>query len=269
MNKQRLDRRLVEKKQVNSRSKALQFIKAGIVYVNKIKVTKAGFMCDETDEIVIQENPLCEYVSRGGLKLKKALDFFHVDLKNKVVLDIGASTGGFTDCCLQNGAQHVFALDVGSHQLADALRCDSRVTSIENMNFKNATLSLFHLPIDLITIDVSFISLESIFFKIKELFNNIPVIALFKPQFEVGIEKINKNGVVKNQAAHIEALKQFQFFLSHIGFILNDITFSPIMGFKEGNIEYLCCINFETKIKPIDPQVVVNEAFKSLRGSQS
>ncbi len=266
MAKVRIDVLLVDKGLVKTRSKAKQLIEANFVYLNNKLVTKCGELVSDNDLITIQDNNICEYVSRGGLKLKKALDEFKIDVTNKVCLDIGASTGGFSDCLLKHGASHVYALDVGSLQLADSLKNNPKLTSLENINFKDATLDLFSLKIDLITIDVSFISLRAMLLKIKELFNNIPVIALFKPQFEVGANNIHKNGVVTDKNVHLNALTSFIQFLNDIGFSLNDITYSPITGLKEGNIEYLCKINFSNDKLTVDLKNVIKQAFLVLRG---
>lgn len=266
MGKIRIDLLLVEKNFAPSRSKALQLIQEGKVYVNHQLVNKAGLFCNEEDCIEIQENHLFLYVSRGGLKLKKAIDTFHIHLKDKVVLDIGASTGGFTDCCLKQGASHVYALDVGINQLAESLKKDTRVTNYEGINFKSIDLSYFSHKIDYITIDVSFISIQNILMKVNELFSDIIIMGLFKPQFEVGKQNINKNGVVKNKKVHKQALKSFQEFLKQQQFYLNQLTYSPIIGAKEGNIEYLCFISRDYQKQEFAIDQIVDEAFLTLKG---
>ncbi len=266
MEKIRIDQLLIKKGYVPTRSKALQLIQEGKVYVNQQLISKAGTFCLEDDEIKIKEHHLFDYVSRGGLKLKKAIDTFHLDFNQKVVLDIGASTGGFSDCCLKHGASHVYALDVGKDQLDEKLKNDVRVTNYEGIHFKDVQTSLFLKKIDVITIDVSFISIKSILMKVNELFSDIIIVGLFKPQFEVGKQNINKNGVVKNKKTHIEALHAFQHFLHQNHFYCNQLTFSPIMGSKSGNIEYLCLITRKNEIHNCSIESVVAEAFLTLKG---
>ncbi len=264
MDKKRLDILLVEKNLAPSRSKALQLIKDECVYVNQQLILKAGYMCNRKDEIQIQKMDVLEYVSRGGLKLKKAITYFHLDFKEKVILDIGASTGGFSDCSLKHRAKFVYALDVGSNQLDRSLRNHPKIKVYENTNFKDVDASYFDLNIDFITIDVSFISIKSIILKINDLFCDKIIIGLYKPQFEVGKQAIGKNGVVRDKNAHLKALNEFQEFLNHLGFCLCDMTYSPIKGAKGGNIEYLCLIQ-KQKIVPFNYKKVVEQAFKTLK----
>lgn len=265
MEKERIDVLLVKKGFVKTRSKAVQLIKDGCVFVDNKSINKSSFLIDENTNIIIKDSNVLNYVSRGGLKLKKAIDYFNLNLKDKVVLDIGASTGGFCDCSLQHGANHIYAIDVGSDQLDLKLKEDIRVTSYENTNFKDVDHSFFDKKIDFITIDVSFISLRPIFIKINTLFNDVSVMALFKPQFEVGKKNISKNGVVKDKNAHLTGLIEFNEFLNSLGYFINNFTFSPITGGKEGNIEYLCLIS-KNKTQNYNFNKTINEAFNTLRG---
>ena len=265
MSKKRIDCMLVEKHFVTTRSKAVQLLKSGNVYVNKKMITKAGSLIEDDANIEVKENNILDYVSRGGLKLQKALNQFAIQLKGKIILDIGASTGGFTDCCLKHQAKHVYALDVGNNQLVESIKNDVRVTSYENTNFKDVDLSYFDKAIDIITIDVSFISIRTILLKIRQLFDNIIIIGLFKPQFEVGKQNLNKDGVVKNKKTHEEALIEFVSFLKQIGYELNQITYSPIVGAKSGNVEYLCLITQHKTATPLSLKKVIQEAFLTLK----
>ena len=226
--KKRLDLLLVEKNFFETREKAKREIMAGNVIVNEQSVTKAGTMFKDTDELNIRIKDKLKYVSRGGLKLEKAIKIWNLDFKDKLVLDIGASTGGFTDCSLQNGAKLVFSVDVGKNQLDWKLRNNEKVVSMEEMHIK-----------DLNVIDVSFISLTKVipYFK-KFLSENGKIIMLIKPQFEVGREKIGKNGVVENEEYHDEAIKKIISFSKECGYSLVGVEDSPIKGTK-GNKEFL------------------------------
>jgi len=243
--KERLDVILVKKGYFETREKAKSAIMAGIIIVNDKKIDKAGTMVKEDADIRIKGEKL-KYVSRGGLKLEKAIDVFNVDFNEKIVLDIGASTGGFTDCALQNKAKYVYSVDVGTNQLDWKLRKNEKVKSIENMHIKD--LKIEHIDnkkVDIIVIDVSFISLTKILSYLPTFLNESgSIILLIKPQFEVGRENIDKGGIVKNKEKHIEAIKNVIKSAREIGFYLNNFDVSPIKGTK-GNIEYLGLFSFE------------------------
>lgn len=243
--KKRLDLLLVEKKFFETREKAKREIMAGNVIVNEQAVTKAGMMFKDTDELNIRIKDKLKYVSRGGLKLEKAIKIWNLDFKDKLVLDIGASTGGFTDCSLQNGAKLVFSVDVGKNQLDWKLRNNEKVVSMEEMHIKDLKESdLKGEKVDFIVIDVSFISLTKVipYFK-KFLKEDGKIIMLIKPQFEVGREKIGKNGVVENEEYHDEAIKKIISFSKECGYELIGVEDSPIRGSK-GNKEFLMLLKF-------------------------
>ncbi|WP_312755642.1 TlyA family RNA methyltransferase [Rummeliibacillus suwonensis] len=237
--KERVDVLLVQRGLCETREKAKRTIMAGQVFSKEVRIDKAGEKIPVDSELTIKGHQL-PYVSRGGLKLEKALKVFDVDVTGKLMLDIGSSTGGFTDCALQNGAKHCYALDVGSNQLAWKIRSDERVTVMEKTNFRYVTAPdlVEGLP-DFATIDVSFISLELILPVLKTLL--LPggdVVALVKPQFEAGKEKVGKKGVVREAITHLEVLEKIATFSESIGFIVKDASYSPITG-GEGNIEFL------------------------------
>ena len=236
--KQRLDIYLVENGLVSGRDLAKSLIMAGKVYVNNQKADKAGDQVSEKDKVEVRGETL-KYVSRGGLKLEKAMQVFPIELDNKVAMDIGASTGGFTDCMLQNGAKKVFAVDVGYGQLAWKLRCDERVVNMERTNIRYVTLSDIGEGLDFASVDVAFISLKLVLPVAKELLKeNGEIVALIKPQFEAGREKVGKKGVVRDPAVHREVIETVVSFAQDCGFEVLGIEFSPIKG-PEGNIEYL------------------------------
>lgn len=236
--KKRLDLLLVEQGFYPTREKAQAAIMAGLIMVGEQKVEKAGTKVEVSLPIRILGN-LCPYVSRGGLKLAKALQVFSINLENKVVLDIGASTGGFTDCALQNGAQKVYAIDVGYGQLAWSLRQDPRVVNLERTNIRYLTLEQLGQLGDLATIDVSFISLDKVLPAVKELLmEQGEIIILVKPQFEAGKEKVGKKGVVKDPKVHGQVLQKVVEQAEEIGLVVRGLTFSPVKG-PEGNIEFL------------------------------
>ena len=235
--KERIDILLVEKGLIESREKAKAVIMSGQVYVNSQKVDKAGEKVDIAAEIEVREG--LRYVSRGGLKLEKAIKTFDIDLNGKVCLDIGASTGGFTDCMLQNGANKVYSIDVGYGQLAWTLRQDSRVVSMERTNIRYVKSEDLSEQADFASIDVSFISLSKVLRPAKDLLNeSAELICLIKPQFEAGREKVGKKGVVRDPEVHKEVIENVISFAEEYGFFLKGLDFSPIKG-PEGNIEYL------------------------------
>jgi len=238
MQKKRLDILLFEKGFSQSREKAKSLIMSGIVFVDGEKVDKAGTVFDENVQIEVRGNTL-NYVSRGGLKLEKAMKCFPIDLKDKVCMDIGASTGGFTDCMLQNGAKKVFAVDVGYGQLAWKLRCDERVVNLERTNVRYLKAETVGEPIDFISVDVSFISLTLILPVAKTyLSENAQLVCLIKPQFEAGKENVGKKGVVRDKEIHKNVVNKIISFAIEAGFDVKGLTFSPVKG-PEGNIEYL------------------------------
>ncbi|MBP3241718.1 MAG: TlyA family RNA methyltransferase [Oribacterium sp.] len=238
LKKERLDVLLVNKGLSESREKAKRTIMAGIVYVNGEKEDKAGTTFDPEVEIEVRGNVL-PYVSRGGLKLEKAIKEFGVSCEGKVCLDIGASTGGFTDCMLQNGAVKVFAIDVGHGQLDWKLRNDERVVCMEKTNIRYVKPEDLGELASLVSIDVSFISLQLVLPVVKTLIkDDCQVVCLIKPQFEAGRDQVGKKGVVRDKKVHVEVIEKTLSFAYSIGFELKGLTFSPIKG-PEGNIEYL------------------------------
>ena len=238
MPKERLDILLVEKGLAGSRERAKRMIMAGEVLVDGQKVDKAGTTVKREAEIRLLGNDI-PYVSRGGLKLAKAMETFGLSLAGKTAADIGASTGGFTDCMLQNGAVKVYAIDVGYGQLAWKLRTDERVVNMERTNIRNVTVEMLEGPIDFASIDVAFISLTKVLPVAYELLKDEgEIAALIKPQFEAGKEKVGKKGVVRDPAVHLEVVENIVAFSRELGFAVRGLTFSPVKG-PEGNIEYL------------------------------
>ncbi len=238
MEKERLDMLLVKKGLFQSREKARSSIMAGIVTVNGNREDKPGSRFEEDCTIEIKQN-INPYVSRGGLKLEKAMLVFGIDLKGKTAMDVGASTGGFTDCMLKNGAVKVFAVDVGYGQLAWELRNDARVVNMERTNIRYVKPENIAAALDFASVDVSFISLKKVLPVLFELLNpEGEVLCLIKPQFEAGREKVGKHGVVKNIEVHREVVEGIIGFSQKTGFTLKGLTYSPIKG-PEGNIEYL------------------------------
>ncbi|WP_027308268.1 TlyA family RNA methyltransferase [Caloramator sp. ALD01] len=264
--KERIDVLLVEKGFFDSREKARKNIMAGLVFVNNQRVDKPGEKVNVDSEIEVKGQAI-PYVSRGGLKLEKAIKSFNISLNDKVAMDVGASTGGFTDCMLKNGASKVFAIDVGYGQMAWELRNDKRVVCMERTNIRYVTKEDIGEPIDFTSIDVSFISLKLVLPVVKELSKEeAEVVCLIKPQFEAGREKVGKKGVVRDKEVHIEVIKSVLEFAISIGYSLKGLTFSPIKG-PEGNIEYLAyLINKQDLAQIYDKMIqdVVEEAHKSL-----
>lgn len=244
--KMRLDVAVFERGFAETREKAKALIMAGSVYLNGQKALKGGATVKETDVIEVRGavNP---YVSRGGLKLHKAVASFGLELKDCICMDIGASTGGFTDCMLQNGASKVYSIDVGYGQLAWKLRCDERVVNLERTNFRYVTREQIPEEIDFASVDVSFISLKLILPVMHTLLKNGGrSVCLIKPQFEAGKENIGKKGVVRDKAVHADVIAKITEFASENGFAVIDVDFSPIKG-PEGNIEYLMFIEKREK----------------------
>ncbi len=234
----RLDKEVFRRGLAGSRERSAVLIKSGNISVNGKVCIKPSFSVSESDIIEISGEDL-KYVGRGGLKLEKALSEFNIDLKNSVCIDIGASTGGFTDCMLQNGALKIYAVDVGHGQLAESLRDNYKVINLENTDIRNLTVLDFERPADFISIDVSFISLKQVLPKASEFLSEGGIIsALIKPQFEAGKSSIGKNGIVKDSKVHIRVLKEIEEFSRNINLYSEKYTFSPISG-GSGNIEYL------------------------------
>ncbi|HHV64147.1 MAG TPA: TlyA family RNA methyltransferase [Peptococcaceae bacterium] len=237
-NKTRLDTLLVKKGLVESREKAKSLIMAGKVFNDNIRLDKPGMMVNEDLCLTVKED-LHPYVSRGGLKLAKAIQSFKLDLRGKIVADIGASTGGFTDCALQNGAVRVYAVDVGYGQLAWKLRSDPRVISMERTNARYLKEDSLPEKVDLVICDVSFISLTKIFPAMLSILKEEgQAITLIKPQFEAGPENVGKNGVVKDPQVHKKVLEKILQEAEELGLTVLNIDYSPIRG-PEGNIEFL------------------------------
>lgn len=263
--KKRADVILFEKGLVESREKAKRVIMEGSVFVGSQRIDKPGEKLDEDVEIFIKENPIT-FVSRGGLKLEKAINLFNIKLKDKVAMDIGASTGGFTDCMLQSEASKVFAVDVGYGQLDWRLRNDPRVIVMERTNIRNVTKEDIGESLDFISIDVSFISLKLVLPVAKELLkDNGELIALIKPQFEAGKEKVGKKGIVRDKNIHFEVVKSIVEFSKELGFGVNGISFSPITG-ATGNIEFLIYLinNGEDSIDDKEILTIIDEAHNML-----
>ena len=265
--KERLDVLLVKRGLAVSREKAKAVIMAGIVYVENQKEDKAGSMFPDTVKIEVRGNTL-KYVSRGGLKLEKAMTHFGVTLDKKVCMDVGASTGGFTDCMLQNGAVKVYAIDVGHAQLDWKLRNDERVVCMEKTNIRYVVPEDLQEPADFSSIDVSFISLTKVLLPVYHLLKDDgEVVCLIKPQFEAGREKVGKKGVVRDPAVHEEVIDKVIAYAKSIGYAVRHLEFSPIKG-PEGNIEYLLHIQKQKDGLPenqeADVKGVVAAAHKEL-----
>lgn len=244
MAKKRLDVAMVDQGLVESRQKAQAIIMAGEVYVGGQRVDKAGAPVGEDANIEVRGKTL-RYVSRGGLKLEKAMSCWPIGLKGAICADIGASTGGFTDCMLQNGAAKVYAVDVGYNQLDWKLRTHPQVVCMERTNARYLTVEQIQQPLDFFSVDVSFISLNLILPALRPLMREGGQgVCLVKPQFEAGKEKVGKKGVVRDPKVHLEVLEHFLVHAANANFTVKDITFSPIKG-PEGNIEYLGYLSAE------------------------
>lgn len=236
--KERLDVLLVKRNLAESREKAKAYIMAGNVFVGGIREDKAGTNVPENAEIELRGLAM-KYVSRGGFKLEKAVDSFGVELSGAVCMDVGSSTGGFTDCMLQNGAVKVYAIDVGTNQLAWKLRTDERVISMEKTNIRHVTPEQIGEPVGFVSIDVAFISLTKVLGPVQRLMKEgARMVCLIKPQFEAGREKVGKKGVVRERETHMEVIESVVRFADRLGFYFHGLEFSPIRG-PEGNIEYL------------------------------
>ena len=262
--KERLDVFLCKNGFYETRNKAQHAIESKDIKVNGVVIDSSSYKVSEDCVVEIVSNSL-PYVSRGGLKLEKALDVFNISLKDKVILDIGASTGGFTDCSLQNGAKLVYAVDVGENQLHESLRNDKRVVSLEKTNFRTINIDEYKsFSIDTVVVDVSFISLSYIFENVGKILENDKImIGLIKPQFETTRKDHNKNGVVNNQKIHFEVIKNVIESANKYGLHLNKLDSSPIRGDKSGNIEYLGLFSFiKQDVNNNDIKACIESAFR-------
>lgn len=265
--KKRLDVLLVEQGLAESREKAKAIIMSGIVYVDNEKEDKAGSTFEETCQVEVRGKTL-PYVSRGGLKLEKAMRTFPIRLEDTICMDVGSSTGGFTDCMLQNGARQVFAVDVGHGQLAWKLRNDPRVVCMEKTNIRYVTKEqIGGVELDFASIDVSFISLTKVLPPVYEMLRQGgAVVALIKPQFEAGREKVGKKGVVRDKKVHQEVIEKILEFAPTLGLIPCGLTYSPVKG-PEGNIEYLVWLVKDTEAEMpsgLSAEAVVEESHLAL-----
>ena len=256
--KERLDVLLVGRGLAASREKAKAIIMSGDVFVNGQREDKAGTMIDEKAEIIVKGTQL-KYVSRGGLKLEKSMSHFDLTPNGKVCMDVGASTGGFTDCMLQNGAVKVYAVDVGHGQLDWKLRNDARVVCMEKTNIRYVTPEDIQEPPAFVSIDVSFISLTKVLLPVRNLMTKDgEIVCLIKPQFEAGREKVGKKGVVRDPKVHEEVINKVVDYASSIGFDSVNLEFSPIKG-PEGNIEYLLHLKKNEKLQEFLEKTAASE----------
>ena len=256
----RIDIELVNRNLINTRSKAQDAIKSGIVYCNGKCITKASYNVNETDVLTIQGETL-KYVSRGGLKLEKALSCFDINLENKTMCDIGSSTGGFSDCAIQNNVKEIIAIDVGSNQFDTSLRDNPKIHLYENTDFRNIDISILG-NVNIVTIDVSFISVSRLMPKIAMLPNCDEIMCLIKPQFECGKEIADKyKGIILNKNVHLDIIQKIVAEFSKIQFNIQGLAPSPIKG-GSGNIEYLLYLTRD-EAKQINYSKIINEAFKN------
>ncbi len=267
MDKKRLDVALVERGLCESRQKAQAAIMAGLVLVDGQKVTKAGTPVEASTALEVK-GPAIPYVSRGGLKLEKALKLWHIDLTGKVCADIGASTGGFSDCMLQTGAAKVYAVDTGYGKLDWKIRTDPRVVALERTNARYLTREQIPEELDFASVDVSFISLRLILPALRGVVRpDGELVCLVKPQFEAGREKVGKKGVVRDKKTHFEVLENFLTYAHDNSFAVKALTFSPIKG-PEGNIEYLGhLVARDTPVQPLNLQELVDASHEALEGT--
>lgn len=267
--KERLDQILFDKGFFETKSKAQASVMAGDVKINGETITKAGFQLAVSEKTIIEVKSM-PFVSRGGFKLDKALKEFNINLDNKICLDAGASTGGFTDCMLQNGAKKVYAVDVGYGQLAWKLRNDERVKVVERVNIKNCLNENIYseqdeLP-EFCTMDLSFISIKKVLENVKNLLkeDKREIVALIKPQFEAGREQVGKNGVVRDKDVHIKIINDIVDYASSIGLFTLNLTYSPVKG-PAGNIEYLIYLSNSDKQKTaFSVEKTISDAFEFL-----
>lgn len=258
----RLDVELVNRNIFETRNKSQNEIKNGVVYVNNKCITKPSFDVSEKDIIEIKGETL-KYVSRGGLKLEHALKEFDIDLTNKIMIDIGSSTGGFSDCAIQFGIKMIYAIDVGSNQFSDKLKYDKRIHLYENTDFRNIDNNIIK-DANFCTIDVSFISVTKLIYKIKEL-NLEEIVCLIKPQFECGLDIANEyKGVPLNKNVHYEVINKVIDSFKKINYQLNGLTYSPIKG-GNGNIEYLAYFKKSSENNNININKIIEFAFKRIK----
>lgn len=246
-----------------SREKAKRLIKNNSVYVNNLLANKPSILIHENCNVMVTD--VFDYVGRGAIKLEKAINVFKIDPQNKICIDVGASTGGFTDYLLRHGAKKVYAIDVGHDQLHNKLKSDIRVINLENVNIRYIDSKVFDESIDIIVVDVSFISLRLILPKIVEISqNSTHIVVLVKPQFEAGIKNIGKNGIVKNEKVHLTVLNNFTDYCKDNSLNILNITYSPIKG-GNGNIEYLAFLRKEPfRVNNINYKALIKEAFDLL-----
>ncbi len=266
MAKKRADVLLYEKGLVTSREKGKRLIMMGKVFIDTQRVDKPGERIDEDAEIYVKGDPI-KYVSRGGLKLEKAMKEFQIDLKGKLAMDIGSSTGGFTDCMLQNGTRKVYAVDVGYGQLDWKLRNDERVVVMERTNIRHVDLDDIGEEVDFISIDVSFISLELVLPVASRLLKEDgSLVILIKPQFEAGRDKVGKNGIVRDKKVHLEVIEKIVDFSQTVDLAPKNLSYSPITGAK-GNIEFILYLekNEENMISNQTIKDIVDKAHKDLK----
>ncbi len=266
MEKKRIDLLLVEQGFFDSREKAKRAIMAGIVHNDHEIIDKPGTKVPVDMELFVKGSVM-PYVSRGGLKLEKALKYFDITMTDRVMVDIGSSTGGFTDCALQNKAKRVYAVDVGTNQLVWKLRNDPRVVVKEKTNFRHATTDLFEYELpNIATIDVSFISLKLIFEPLKDILNDgDDIVALIKPQFEAGREDVGKKGIVKDAKIHQRVIENVISYANECQFSIQNLTYSPITG-GEGNIEFLAHFKVGGTNSLLQVEQVVQEAQDCFKG---
>ena len=266
MEKKRIDLLLVEQGFFDSREKAKRAIMAGIVHNDHEIIDKPGTKVPVDMELFVKGSVM-PYVSRGGLKLEKALKYFDITMTDRVMVDIGSSTGGFTDCALQNKAKRVYAVDVGTNQLVWKLRNDPRVVVKEKTNFRHATTDLFEYELpNIATIDVSFISLKLIFEPLKDILNDgDDIVALIKPQFEAGREDVGKKGIVKDAKIHQRVIENVISYANECQFSIQNLTYSPITG-GEGNIEFLAHFKVGVTNSLLQVEQVVQEAHDCFKG---
>ncbi|HAA90457.1 MAG: RNA binding methyltransferase FtsJ like [Thermoanaerobacterales bacterium 50_218] len=269
--KKRIDLLLVEKGFFPTREQARRAVLAGIVFHNQKKIDKCGTFVDPDGVLEVRGNP-CPYVSRGGLKLEAALRSFALDVRGKIALDAGASTGGFTDCLLKHGVKKVYAVDVGYGQLAWKLRQDPRVVVMERTNIRYLKPEELGEKVDLVTLDLSFISLEKVLTVVKNLLKpDGEVVALIKPQFEAGRQYVGKGGIVKDPEVHQEVLSRVLKFAEDQGFVIKGLTYSPLPG-ADGNIEFLAWLSlnrdFKSSVSLEVVREVVRKAHQELLGAR-
>lgn len=269
MSKKRLDVLLVERNLAETREKAKRMVMAGLVFTENVRLDKPGVKIAEDLPLTVKGDPN-PYVSRGGLKLEKALTYFNICVADKIMVDVGSSTGGFTDCALQNGVKLSYAIDVGYNQLDWKLRSDDRVIVMERTNFRYVTPDLFKKGFpNFATVDVSFISLQLILPVLSKLLAaNSDIVILIKPQFEAGKEQVGKKGIVRDKKVHLEVLKTVLSFAQNEHYQLIDLTFSPVTG-SEGNVEFLAHLGWSKEIEKefmLESKIkeVVNEAHETL-----